>query len=78
MKVAKHFIGAPTTNKANDVGVDTSTKKGHSAASTETAGGDAKGVDAKRKVEGGGTETKHSSNTGGGNGGRLPEGRKER
>ena len=56
VKIAKHFVGAPATDKTNDVGIDPSAKKGHSTASTETAGGDTLGVDAKSKVEGGGAE----------------------
>ena len=56
MKLAKHFVRAPSTNETNDVGIDPSTEKCHSAARSETAGGDALRVDAKRGVEGSGAE----------------------
>jgi hypothetical protein len=66
MKIAKHFIGAPATDKANDVGVDASAKEGHSTPRTETAGGDVLGVNAKGEVEGSSTEAEHSGNASGG------------
>jgi hypothetical protein len=34
MKIVKHFVGAPATDKMNDVGINPSAKKGHSTAST--------------------------------------------
>jgi hypothetical protein len=77
VKVAKHFVRAPATDKTNDVGVDVRTEESHGATRTETAGGNAKGVDAKREEESGGAEAKHGGNTGGSNGGRFA-GRKKR
>jgi hypothetical protein len=71
VKVAKHFVRAPTTDKTNDVGVNARTEKSHSAARTKTAGGNTKGVDAKREEEGCGAEAKHGGNAGGGNGSRF-------
>jgi hypothetical protein len=71
----KHFIRAPATNKTNDVGINTSAEEGHSTPSTETAGGDMLGVNAKSEVEGGGAEAEHGRDAGGGNksraGGRM-------
>jgi hypothetical protein len=77
VKVAKHFVQAPTTDKANDVGVNVRTEKGHGAAREKTAGGNAKKVDAKHEEEGGGAEAKHGGNRGGGHGSRFA-GRKKR
>jgi hypothetical protein len=77
VKVAKHFVRAPTTDKANDVGVDACTEKGHGAARTKPAGGNAKRIDAKHEEEGCGAETKHGGNTGGGHGSRFA-GRKKK
>jgi hypothetical protein len=77
VKVAKHFVRAPPTDKTNDVGVDARTEEGHGTTRAKTAGRNAKGVDAKREEEGGGTEAKHGGNTGGGHGSRFA-GRKKR
>jgi hypothetical protein len=77
VKVAKHFIGAPLTDKMNDVGANAHTEEGHGTTRAKTAGGNAKGVDAKREEEGGGAEVKHGGNTGGGHGSRFA-GRKKR
>jgi hypothetical protein len=77
VKVAKHFVRAPPTDKTNDVGVDARTEEGHGTTRAKTAGRNAKGVDAKREEEGGGAEAKHGGNTGGGHGSRFA-GRKKR
>jgi hypothetical protein len=66
MKIAKHFVGAPATDKANDVGIDTSAQEGHSTPGTKATGGDVPGVDAEGEVEGGSTEAEHSGDASGG------------
>jgi hypothetical protein len=60
MKIAKHFVGAPATDKTNDVSIDTSAEEGHSTTRTETAGGDVLGVNAESEVERSSTKAEHS------------------
>jgi hypothetical protein len=67
MKVAKHFIQVPMTNKTNDVHVDESTEGGHGTTSMETAGRHMMGIDTVCEVESGGTKVKNGSNMGGSN-----------
>jgi hypothetical protein len=52
VEVSKHFDGAPAADKTDDVGIDACAEKGHGAASSKTAGGDTKRVDAKLEVSG--------------------------
>jgi hypothetical protein len=66
MKIAKHFVRAPATNKTNDVGIDPSAEEGHSTARTEIAGGDVLGVNAKCEVEGSSAEAEHTGDVSGG------------
>ena len=40
MQISKHFVGSPTPNETDDVGVDIGQKKCSGAGRTETAGGD--------------------------------------
>jgi hypothetical protein len=47
LEVAKHFIGAPSTNKTDDVSVKTGAKEGHGTAGTKAAGGDTERVNTK-------------------------------
>jgi hypothetical protein len=68
MEVAKHFVGAPLTNKTDDVGVNAGAKEGHGTAGTKAAGGDAKRGDTKLKIEGGRAVSKHGGDMGSGDG----------
>ena len=77
MKIAKHFVGAPATDKTNDVGIDTSAQEGHSTPSPETAGGDMLGIYTKGEVEGSSTEAEHGGDTVGGNRSGFGGGRKK-
>ena len=38
VKVAKHFVGAPATEQANDVGIDVGAEEGVGAGGTEATG----------------------------------------
>jgi hypothetical protein len=71
MKVAKHFIGAPATNEANNVGINASAEEGHGTTSTKAASRDTAGVNTKGEVKGGGAVTEHRGDAGGGNGGEF-------
>jgi hypothetical protein len=71
VQVAKHFIGAPATDKTDDVRVNASTKEGHGTTSTETASRDTTRVNTQSEVESGGTETKHGSDASRGNGSKF-------
>jgi hypothetical protein len=66
VKIAKHFIGVPATDKANDVSINPSAQEGHSSPSMETTGGDVLGINTKGEVEGSSTEAEHSSDASGG------------
>ena len=61
VKVAHHFIGAPSAEKADDVSVNTGTKQGVGTGSSETAGGDIVGSKAKGGAPGGYGITKSTS-----------------
>jgi hypothetical protein len=77
MKVTKHCIGAPATNKTNDVGINTITKESHSTTGMETAGRNGGGINTEGEKEGSGAMAKHGCNASGGDGRRVDGGRKK-
>jgi hypothetical protein len=47
MEVAQHLVGAPATDKTDDVGIDLGAKQGHSASRTKGAGTDVRGEESE-------------------------------
>jgi hypothetical protein len=68
VEILKHFVGAPSADKTDDVGIDTGAEEEHGTTGSKTAGGDAKRIYAKLEVEGSGAVAKHGGNAHGNDG----------
>ena len=52
MEVAEHFIGSPTANEADDVGVDLGEEKSHGTPCVKGPGGNVGREEAEGRTEG--------------------------
>ena len=66
VEIAQHFVGAPASNKPNDVCVNAGAQEGHSASGAEAACGDIRG----KESEGRRAKDCHGGTKGGRDGGR--------